>query len=88
MLQVFSIKFYAFVYPGATLSLVTPFVAKKFNMLPNVVVEHFSVSTRVCDSLVAKTVYSSCLILSSNIVTLVYLLEHDNVDFDIILGIN
>ncbi|XP_049394710.1 uncharacterized protein LOC125858999 [Solanum stenotomum] len=60
MLQVFSIDVYALLDPGATLSFVTSFVAMKFEILPNVLEEPFSVSTRVRDSVVANRVYSSC----------------------------
>ena len=54
MLQVFSINVYALLDPGATLSFVTPLVAIKFNMLPNVIEELFFSLYLVGDSLVAK----------------------------------
>uniref|UniRef100_M1DX31 Gag-pol polyprotein n=1 Tax=Solanum tuberosum TaxID=4113 RepID=M1DX31_SOLTU len=50
MLQVFSIDVYALLDPGATLSFVTPFVAMKFEMLPEEFLEPFSMSTPVGDS--------------------------------------
>ena len=53
----------------------------KFYVLPNDLVEPFSVSTPGGDSVVAKRFYRSCLILLSNIFTLVELAEHDMFDF-------
>ena len=43
MLQVFSINVYALLYPCATLSFLTPLVAMKFDMFPDVLVEPFLV---------------------------------------------
>ena len=43
MLQVFSSNFYGFLDLGATLSFVTPLVARKFDVLRNVLIEPFSV---------------------------------------------
>uniref|UniRef100_M1BQ68 Gag-pol polyprotein n=1 Tax=Solanum tuberosum TaxID=4113 RepID=M1BQ68_SOLTU len=54
MLQVFSIDVYALLDPSATLSFVTPFVAMKFDVLPETLTKPFSVSTPVGDSVVAK----------------------------------
>ena len=36
MLEVFSIEVYSLLDPGASLSFVTPLVAKKFDLLPNI----------------------------------------------------
>ena len=44
MLKLFSIDVYFLLDPGATLSYVTPFVAKKFHVLPDILNEHFIVS--------------------------------------------
>ncbi|XP_049364124.1 uncharacterized protein LOC125828844 [Solanum verrucosum] len=49
MLQVFSIDAYTLLDPGATLSFATPFMAMKFEILPEVLLELFSVSTPVED---------------------------------------
>ena len=54
MLKVFSIDVYALLDPGATLSFVTPLVAKKFDILPDILHEHFLVSTPVGESIFAK----------------------------------
>ena len=45
MLQVYSVNVYALLDPGATLSLVTPLVARKFDVLPDILIEPFSVCT-------------------------------------------
>ena len=60
----------------------------KFDVLPNVLVEPFLVSTPVGDSVVAKRLYRSCPILLSNRVTLVALVKLDILDFDVILGMD
>lgn len=57
MFQVFSININALLDPDATLSFVTLLVALKFNMLPDVLNEIFSVSTLVDDSIISKKVY-------------------------------
>ncbi|XP_049367976.1 uncharacterized protein LOC125832828 [Solanum verrucosum] len=49
ILQIFSIDVYALLDPSANLSFVTPFVAMKFEILPEVLIEPFSVSTSVAD---------------------------------------
>ena len=88
MLKVFSIDAYALLDPGATLSFVTPLVAKCFEILPDFLHEPFIVSTLVGDSVVAKRVYRNCTIMFPNIVTYVELLELDMLDFDVILGMD
>nr|XP_010321207.1 uncharacterized protein LOC104647482 [Solanum lycopersicum] len=47
MLQVFSINVYALIDPRATLPFVTPLVVIKFDVLPDILVEPFSISTPV-----------------------------------------
>ena len=88
MLQVFSIDVYALLDPGATLSFLTPLVARRFDVLPNVFIEPFSFTTLVGDSIVARRVFRSCPISLTNRVTWVDLVEFDMVDFDVILGMD
>lgn len=88
MLQVFSTNDYAFIDISAILSFVTPLVAMMFYMLPNVLVEPFSVLTPVGGYVVAKRVYSSCPILLSNRVKFIDFVEFCMFDFDVILGMN
>ena len=75
MLQVFSINVHALLDPSANLSFVTPLVAKKFDVLPNILSEPFSVTTLVNDSVVAKRVFRSCPIYLPDRVTWVDLVK-------------
>ena len=88
MLKIFTLDVYALIDPGDTLSFVTPLVAKKFDVLPDILHEHFIVSTSVGDSVVSKIVYPNCPISLPNRVSYVDLLELDMNDFDIILGMD
>ena len=47
MFKVFSIDAYALLDPGATLSFVSPLIAKKFDILPDILHEPFIVSNLV-----------------------------------------
>ena len=53
MLQLFSVNVYSLLDPGATLYFFTPLVDRKFDVLPNVSIEPFSVCTPMGDSVVA-----------------------------------
>ena len=63
MLQVFFVNFYALLDPGASLYFVIPLVARKFDVLPDVLVKPFLVCTAMGDSVVAKRVYRKCLVM-------------------------
>lgn len=54
MLQLFSVEAYALLEPTTTLSFVISFVVMKLYVLPKTLMETFSVSTPVGDSLLAK----------------------------------
>ena len=56
MLKFFSFDVYALLAPDATLSFVTSLVAKKFDILPDILHEPFIVSTLVVELVVAKSV--------------------------------
>ncbi|KAH0689089.1 hypothetical protein KY289_016447 [Solanum tuberosum] len=88
MLKVFQLDVYALLDPDATLFFVTPYVAMKFYVLPDILLKPFSVSTPVSDSVVAKRVYRKCPVSLSHRVTLVELVELYILDFDIILGMD
>ncbi|WMV41657.1 hypothetical protein MTR67_035042 [Solanum verrucosum] len=60
----------------------------RFDVLPDVFLDPFSISTPVGDSIVAKRVYRRCPISLSHIFTLVDLVELDMLDFDVILGMD
>ena len=66
MLKIFTLDVYALLDLGATFSFVTPLVAKKFYVLPDILHEPFQVSTLVGVSAVAKRVYRNCPISFSN----------------------
>ena len=88
ILKVFSIDVYVLLDPGDTLSFVTPLVAKKFNILPDVLHEPFIVSTTMGELGVEKRVYRNCPIILPNRVFYVELVELDMLDFDVILGMH
>ena len=71
MLKVFQYDVYALLDAGATFSFVTPLVAMRFDMLPDVLLEPFYISTPVGDFVVAKRVYRRCLISLSHRITLI-----------------
>ena len=56
-LHVFTFPTYALLDLGSTLSFVTPLVASKFNLLPEILHEPFLVSTPIGDSIRAERVY-------------------------------
>jgi len=85
MLKVFQYDVYALLDSGATLSFVTPYVAMRFDIIPDILLETFSISTPVGDLVVAKRVFRRCPIFLSHRVTLVDLVELDMLDFDVIL---
>ena len=84
MSQVFSFDVYALLDPGATLSFLTPLVARKFDVLPDVLIEPFLASTPVCDCIVARRVFRSFPLSLSNRVTWVDFVELNMVDFYVI----
>uniref|UniRef100_M1DZ46 Gag-pol polyprotein n=1 Tax=Solanum tuberosum TaxID=4113 RepID=M1DZ46_SOLTU len=59
-----------------------------FDVLPNVLLDPFSISTIVGDSVVAKRVYRKCLVSLSHRVILVDLVDLDMQDFDVICGMD
>ena len=88
MFKLFSLDLYALIDPDTTLSFVTPLIAKRFKILPDILHELILVSTSVGESVVAKRVYQNCPISFPNRVSNVYLVELDMLDFDIILGMD
>ncbi|KAH0709023.1 hypothetical protein KY284_010450 [Solanum tuberosum] len=71
--------------PGASLSFVTPYVANKFNGIPEKLCEPLCVSTPVGESILAERVYRDCVISINHKDTMADLVELDMVDFDVIL---
>ena len=56
-LHVFSYPVYALLDPGSTLSFVTPLVANKLDLLPEILHEPFPVSNLIGDSIRVERVY-------------------------------
>ncbi|KAH0657090.1 hypothetical protein KY285_031972 [Solanum tuberosum] len=77
MLKVFQLDVYTLLDLAATLYFVTPYMALRFDILPNVLKDPFSVSTPIGDSIVAKRVYGKCPVSLSQRVTFVDLVELD-----------
>ena len=88
MIKVFAFDVYALLDPGASLSFVTPYVANKFDVLPERLCEPFCVSTPVGDSILAERVYCDCPVSINHKSTMADLVELDMVDFDVILGMD
>ena len=88
MLQVFSLNIYVLLDSGTTLSFVTPLVARKFDILPDILIESFKVTTPVGELVVAKEYIENCPIILPNRVTHVEQVELCTVDFDVILGMD
>ena len=63
MLQVFIIIVYALLDPGANLYFVSPLVAKKFDILPDILKEPFMMNTLIGESVFEKRVYRNCSII-------------------------
>ena len=88
MLQLFSFDVYALLDRVDIFLFVTPLVAMKLEILPDILDEPFLVSTLVGDSLVTEKFCEGCPISFTNKATLVYFVELDMLDFDFILGMN
>ena len=88
MFKVFLLYAYALLDPGATLSFVTPLVAKEFDILPDDLHELLIVSTPVGEWVIPKRVYRDCPIMLPHRVSYVDLVKLDMLYFDIILGMN
>ena len=86
MLKLFSFDVYAMLDQGDLLSFVTLLLPMKFEILPDLLEEPFSVSTPVGDSVVVNKVYNGCPITFPNRVTLVDFIELDMLYFDVIFG--
>ena len=88
MLKVFSVDVYFLLDSGATLSLVTYLIAKKLDILLDILNEPFMGSKLVGESVFAKRVYRNFPIMLQNRVTYVELVELCMFDFVFILGMD
>ncbi|KAH0669267.1 hypothetical protein KY285_023426 [Solanum tuberosum] len=85
MIKVFAFDVYALLDPSASLSFVTPYVANKFEVIPEKIYEPYCVSTPVGESILAERVYRDYVISINHKDTMADLVELDMVDFDVIL---
>jgi len=88
MLKVFQLDVHVLLDPDATLSFVTQYMAMRFDVPPDVLLEPFCISTLVGNSIMAKRVYMKCHVSLAHRVTLVDLVELDMLYFDGILSKN
>ncbi|XP_070050513.1 uncharacterized protein [Nicotiana tomentosiformis] len=79
---------YALIDPSSTLSYVTPYVAMEFGIELEQLLEPFSVSTQVGESIMAAWVYRDGVVTMHGRDTLVDLIELGMVDFDVIMGMD
>ncbi|XP_070038282.1 uncharacterized protein [Nicotiana tomentosiformis] len=57
ILTIFSHDTYALIDPGSTLSYITPFVAGKFGIVPEILSDPFAVSTPFGEQIIARRFY-------------------------------
>ncbi|XP_070015151.1 uncharacterized protein [Nicotiana sylvestris] len=74
--------------PGSTLSCITPFVARKFGIVPEILSDPFTVSTPVGESIIPRRVYRGCTITVCGRQTSADLVELEMLDFDAIMGMD
>ncbi|KAH0776590.1 hypothetical protein KY290_008001 [Solanum tuberosum] len=88
MIKVFTFDVYALLDRGTSLSFVTRYVVMNINILPERLLETFSVSTPVGEFILAERVYRDCTISVNHKDTMADLVELDMIDFDDILGMD
>ncbi|XP_019251201.1 PREDICTED: uncharacterized protein LOC109230128 [Nicotiana attenuata] len=88
ILTVCTLDAYALMDPGSTFSYVTPYCALDFGIEQEQILEPFSVSTPVGDSLIASLIYRGCVIIIQDRETTADLIELEMVDFDVIMGMD
>ena len=88
MLYILNFPVYAFIDPGSTLSFVTPLLASRFDVFPEILHEPIPVSTPIGDGIRAESVYNNCRNHILDRVTHTDLLELAALDLDIILGMD
>ncbi|KAH0714755.1 hypothetical protein KY284_007660 [Solanum tuberosum] len=77
MIKVFNFDVYALLDSGESLSVVTNYVAMNFDVLPEKLLEPFSVSTHVGESILADRVYHDCTVSVNHNSTMADLVELD-----------
>ncbi|XP_069145889.1 uncharacterized protein [Solanum lycopersicum] len=87
-LHVLNLPVYALLDSRSTLSFVTPLIASRFDMLPEILHDPILVSTPIEDIIRAEKVHKKCPIKVLDIVTHVDLADLDMLYFDILLGMD
>ena len=85
MIKVFAFDIYALLDPGECLSFVTLYSSMNFDVLPEQLLEPFSIYTPFCESILVETIYRDCTISVNNMSTMADLVELDMIDFDVFL---
>ncbi|XP_070017394.1 uncharacterized protein [Nicotiana sylvestris] len=83
-----AIDCYALIYPGSSLSYVTPLIPSSVGVELEQLHEPFSVSTPVSDSITATRVYRNCVVMVCGCATTTDLIELEMLDFDVIMGMD
>ncbi|XP_070029217.1 uncharacterized protein [Nicotiana sylvestris] len=86
MLTICSHDVYALIDPGSTLSCITPFVARKFGIVPEILSDPFAVFTPIRESIIARQFYRGCTVLVCGRQTPADLVELEMLDFYAIMG--
>ncbi|XP_070045212.1 uncharacterized protein [Nicotiana tomentosiformis] len=82
---IFSHDAYAWIDPGTTLSYITPFVVRKFGIVPKILSDPFAVSTPVGEPIIAGRVYRGCTVTICSRQTSADLVELEMMYFDDIM---
>lgn len=61
MLKLFHFDIYDLLDPGDILSFLIPYITMRFDILPNMLLDMYYVSTPINESIVAKRVYRNCI---------------------------
>ncbi|XP_060201828.1 uncharacterized protein LOC132630255 [Lycium barbarum] len=74
--------------PGSNLSYVTPLIAEKFGIAPELLSDPFSMSTPVGEPVIARKIYHGCSVVVYGRQTMADPIELQMVDFDVIMGMD
>ncbi|XP_070057968.1 uncharacterized protein [Nicotiana tomentosiformis] len=88
ILTICSHDVYALIDPGSTLSYITPFIAGKFGIVPEILSDPFAVSTPFGESIIARRIYRGCTVTVCSRHTSTDLVELEMMDFDAIMGMD
>ena len=88
MLKLVHLDVYDLLYFDSTLYFVTPYMAMRFDVLQDVLIDDFSVSKPIGEFIVAMRVYRNCLISLYRRFAHVDLVYFSMLDLNVILGID